>query len=217
MALLASTVLTSIKPLLNDPQGVIYSDTALLPLLSKAYRELQARLSRAGMGVTKEVAERVPVNAGVLFLSDGAGLPSGLLYPVEIKEAPRGAPLKDFYGMDERFWEPNFAQSPNLRYWSWREEEIKFVGATTDRDVYIKFVKGLSPLNTVNSPILILNSELFLEARTASIASAVLGENYTRASTLNSDAEMWYDVLIGGLAKRGQRTPVRRMRTRYRT
>lgn len=217
MALLASSILSGVKPLLNDPQGISFTDTALLPLLSKAYRELQTRLGRAGMGVTREVAERVPVNAGTTVLGDGAGLPSGLLYPLELREGPRGSPLNLFNPMDEKTWEPTFSQSPELRYWSWREEEIKFIGATTDRDVYIKFMKGFSTINSVNSPILIIDSQLFLESRTASIAAAVLGENYTRASALNSDAEMWYDVLIGGLVKRGQRHPVRRMRTRYRT
>src|SRR5262245_25200457 len=216
MALLASTLLAEIKPLLNDPQGLVYSDSALLPLLSKAYRELQTRLSRAGMGVTKEVAERVPVDANVTFLGDGAGLPTGILYPVELKEAPRGAPLQNFFLMDERNWEPNLERVSELRLWTWREEQIKFVGATTDRDVYIRYVKGLTPITDVNSPIQILNSELFLEARAAAIAAAVLGENTTRAGVLNQDAEMWYDVLIGGLVKRGQRHPVRRMRTRYR-
>lgn len=216
MAVLASAILAGAKPLLNDPQGIIYNDTALLPLLNKAYRELQIRISRAGMGVTKEVAARVPVVAGTVSLGDGSGLPAGLLYPIEVKEGSAGAPLSDFYTMEERSWEPSFQQTTELRVWAWREEQIKFVGATTDRDVYIKFMKGLTPINDVNTPIQILNSELFLESRTAAIAAGVLGENYTRASTLNNDAEQWYDVLIGTLVKRGQRMPVRRMRTRYR-
>jgi len=217
MAVLASTILAETKPLLNDPQGLIYSDTALLPILNKAYRELQARLSRSGQGVAKEIALRVPVDAGITFLGDGSGLPSGLLYPIELKEAPRGAPIDQFFLMDDRSWEPSIAQTSELRYWAWREEELKFVGATTHRDIYIKFMKGLTPITSPTSPILILNSELFLESRTAAIASALLGENQTRAVALNQDAEQWYDNLIGGLTKRGQRHPVRRMRTRYRT
>lgn len=216
MALLASDILTGVKPLLNDPQGITFTDTALLPLLNKAYRELQRRLARAGMGATRETAERVPVDSGVLTLVDGGGLPTGLLYPLELKEGARGAPLQNFAPMTERNWEPTDQQAVELRYWAWREEELKFVGATTNRDVYIKFMKGLSPITSVTSPILLIDSELFLESRTASIASAVLGENYSRAANLNNDAEQWYDVLIGGLVKRGQRHPVRRLRTRYR-
>jgi hypothetical protein len=217
VAVLASQILVGVKPLLNDPQGLVYSDQALLPLLNKAYRELQIRLARAGMGPTKEVADRVPVFAGITFLGDGSGLPAGLLYPIELREGPMNGPISDFVGMEERNWEPTFQQTDQLRVWAWREEQLKFPGATTNRDVYIRFMKGLTAIDNVNVPIQILNSELFLESRTASIAAAVLGENYTRASTLNSDAEMWYDTLVGTLTKRGQRTPVRRMRTRYRT
>jgi hypothetical protein len=216
MAILAATILQGAKPLLNDPQGIMYPDTALLPLLSKAYRELQTRLSRSGLGVTKEVAERVPVNVGVSSLGDGSGLPLGLLYPIEIREGTRGAPLKDFHIIEERNWEPVFSPTTEIHCWAWREEEIKLSMATTDRDIYIKFMKGLTPIVDVNSNIQILNSELFLEARTAAIAAALLGENYSRAQNLNADAEQWYDVLVGGLVKRGQRQPVRRGRTRYR-
>lgn len=216
MAILASTILQGTKPLLNDPQGIMYPDTALLPLLSKAYRELQTRLSRSGMGVTKEIAERVPVNAGVSYIGDGSGLPLGLLYPIEIREGARGAAISDFHLIDESNWETTSPATSEIRMWAWREEEIKLSPATTDRDLYIKFMKGLTPITDVNSNITILNSELFLEARTAAIASALLGENYSRAQNLNQDAEMWYDVLIGGLVKRGQRQPVRRGRTRYR-
>lgn len=217
MAITAATILTGVKPLLNDPQGIIYSDAALLPLLSKAYKELQARLSRAGMGVSKEVSAVVPVNTGVVALGDGSGLPSGFLYPIELKEAARGAPLKEFFLMTESSWEETTEMVAELQTWSWREEEIKFKGAMTNRDILIRFMKGLTEVTATTTPIVILNSELFLEARTASIAAAVLGENYTRAQVLNADAEQWYDVLVGTLVKRGQRIPTRRRRTRYRT
>lgn len=217
MAITASNILTGVKPLLNDPQGIIYTDTALLPLLKKAYRELQARLSRAGMGVAKEVSSVVPVNAGVIALGDGSGLPSGLLYPIELKEGDRGASIQNFFPMGEATWEPTFEQTGELKVWAWREEEIKFTGATTNRDVSIRFMKGLTEISSGSTPVTIINSELFLESRTASIAAAVLGENYTRAQALDADAEKWYDVLVGTLVKRGQRIPTRRRRTRYRT
>lgn len=216
MAILTSTIITGAKPLLNDPQGIIYSDAALLPLVSKAYRELQTRLARAGMGVSKEVSDRVTIPVGTVSLGDGSGLPNGLLYPIEIKEGNPGAPFDQFYAMTESNWEPTAIPGQTLGVWSWREEEIKFVGATIVREILIRYMKGLTPLTSPTSPIYILNSELFLEARTAAIASAVLGENYTRADTLNKDAEQWYDVLVGTLVKRGQRMPVRRIRTRYR-
>jgi hypothetical protein len=216
MPILASQILQGAKPLLNDPQGIIYSDVSILPMLNKAYRELQIRLARAGMGTSKEVATRVPVLAGTISLGDGSGLPAGLLYPIEIREGSPGEPLQNFADMEERSWEPTAQQNTQLQIWAWREEEIKLVGSTVDKELYIRYMRGLSPITDANSPIYILNSELFLEARTASISASLLGENYERARVLNEDAEMWYDVLVGTLVKRGQRTPVRRMRTRYR-
>lgn len=219
MALLASTVLTSARILLNDPSGAIYPDAAMYPLLNKAYRELQVKLTTFGISTTKEIFTVVAVNVGTTSLSDGAGLPTDLIYPIELFERAKNS--TEFWKlMQETNFEPNeVTLSTFLNFWTWREDEIKFIGALTDRDVKIRGIKSLGSITSGTSPILILDSDLWIAQRAAAIAALTIGANPTRAQALQADLDrpggVWDDLKII-LVRRKQNLPVRRMRTRYR-
>lgn len=217
MAITAQTPLTEAKSLLNDPNGSIYTDTSMLPLLQKAYAELQTKLMLNGMPVLKEKATAIAVNAGTVALGDGAGLPSDFIYPIELKERVAGAGATTLYeDMVELEWEPNTPQSTKLVYWNWREEEIKFLGATTNREVLVKYMKGLTRITATTTPISVNNATTFLAARCAAISALVLGSNPSRAEALNADAGMALQDLLGILVRRQQGIPIRRRVNRYR-
>jgi hypothetical protein len=91
MAITAATVLTEAKGLLNDPSGYIYPDDKLIPLLQKAYGELQTKMMLNGLPVLKEQTTPIVVNAGVVALADGALLPTDLVYPIELAERASGS------------------------------------------------------------------------------------------------------------------------------
>jgi hypothetical protein len=218
MALVAGTVITEIKGLLNDPTGSIYPDPALIPLLNKSYRELQTKLAALGISVTREVSGNLPIPTGLTSLDDGSGLPIDFLYPIELGERATGSQDK-FLPMEEREWEPDATQQSLLRFWVWREESLKFVGATTDRELKIRYVKSLPTVSDLTSPILITDSISFLAQRTAAIAALLLGSNPTRADTLMTDlygAQGPWEDLKATKVKRMQNIPVRRRRTRWR-
>lgn len=218
MALLAGSVITEIKGLLNDPTGSIYPDQALFPLLNKAYRELQVKLGSLGVGTTREVTLAVPIPTTQKTLDDGNGLPVDFLYPIEIGERLVGSGA-GYEKMEEREWEPDTKPIERLMWWSWREESIKFVGATTDRELLIRYIKTLIPLTDVNTPIQISESQTWLAQRTAALAALLLGGNPTRAETLIRDlygAQGPWEDLKATKVKRLQNTPVRRRRTRWR-
>lgn len=214
MALLASSILVEARGLLNDPTGAIYPDAPMLVLANKVYKELQTKLSADGVGVVKEISAIVVLPTPQTVLSDGAGLPADLLYPLEVQE--RGVGAENFVGMSESEWEPDYVPSQTLNYWSWREDELKFPGATQNRDLKIKYVKSLGSIIEANSPILILNSQTWLAQRLAAVASVVIGSNPSRASLLSSDLVTIWDDLIATMIKRQQSIPVRRRRTRFR-
>lgn len=217
MAVTAQTPLTEAKVLLNDPSGNIYSDASMLPLLQKAYAELQTKMMLNGLPVMKEASTAVTVNAGTLSLSDGAGLPSDFIYPIELGERPAGSVATVRYeDMDEMDWEPDTPATDRLLYWNWREEEIKFIGATTNREVRIRYMKGLTRITATTTPLAVNNCTTFLAARSAAIAALVLGSNPSRAEALNADAGMALTDLLGILVKRGQGLGIRRRVNRYR-
>lgn len=216
MAVVAGSVMVVAKTaLLNDPNGAIYPDTPMYPCMNKAYKELQTKLTRMGIPTTKEVDDLITVPAGTKELKDGFLLPPNMVLPVWLGERAVGA-TADYVDMVERQWEPTQKQSTNLLYWTWREDEIKLIGATTDRDVMIRYKKSLGSIVDAESPILIINCEVWLAQRTAAIAAATIGSNPTRAKMLNDDLVTIWDDFCGTLVHKNQSHPVRRRRTRYR-
>jgi hypothetical protein len=215
MAITAATVLTEAKGLLNDPSGYIYPDDKLIPLLQKAYGELQTKMMLNGLPVLKEQTTPIVVNAGVVALADGALLPTDLVYPIELAERASGS-TELFVDMTETDWEPTAIPTNRLNYWNWREEEIKFLGATVNREVRIRYMKGLTRITATTTPVTILNSTTFLGARCATIAAFVIGNNPARATALSDDAGSALSDLLAILVKRGQGLPVRRRVNRFR-
>lgn len=215
MAITASTVLTEAKGLLNDPSGYIYSDDKLIPLLQKAYGELQTKMMLNGLPVLKETSVAIDVVAGTVVLGDGSGLPTDFIYPIELGERADGS-TELFEDMEETDWEVTEQATDRLRFWNWREEEIKFLGATTAREVRIRYMKGLTRITAVSTPIAVNNATTFLAARCAAVAAFVIGSNPTRAEALQGDAGSALSDLLGILVKRQQGLPVRRRVNRYR-
>jgi hypothetical protein len=216
MALTFATPLAEARAMLNDLDGAIYTDALMIKLGAKVYRELQTKLAKMGIGAVKEISSAVDVAAGTVVLSDGAGLPSDILYPIELKERADGAivwPTES--NMSERDWEPNIPLIAELQYWAWREEQIKFPGATTAREVLIRYAKSLGTITLTTSNILVLNCETWFAQRLASIAALALS-NPTRATALAIDLTTTWNDFATTLVRRKQSIPVRRRRTRYR-
>lgn len=218
MADTAATIIAEARALLNDPSGALYKDAPMLTLAAKVYRELQTKIAAMGAGSNREITSSpVAVVAGTVALSSGAGLPADLLLPVQIWERPSGSGSSVLWEpMTELYWEPNIVIGPYLTYWTWREEEIKFPGATTDREVKIRYKKALTAITATTTPIAILNATTWLGQRLAAVAALTLGNNPTRAAALQGDlGDLWSDFKTT-LVRQKQGTPVRRKRSRYR-
>lgn len=214
MATTAAAPIALAQSLLHDASGINYTTAKLLPLLAKAYRELQVKMTKAGISVTREASGTQTVTAGTVLLSDGAGLPNNFLYPIELKE--RGSTSENWSPVTESNWEPDFAQGISLRYYAFREEQIHFVGATTDRLLYMRYWKSLTPITADTTPLEIADCDVYLASRLAAIAALVIGENPTRADALNNDAAILWEDLKGIRTKGRQSLPVRRRVNRYR-
>lgn len=215
MAILVSEIFAEARGMLNDPTGAIYLDAPMLILMKKVYREMQTKMSKYGISTAKELSGAITVPVATRVLADGGLLPSDLLYPIELFERLSGS-TDNYISMEERGFEPEEDEVDNLRYWVWREDSIKFLGALTARQVKIRYMAGLASPTATTSTILILNSQTYLSARLASVAAFVIGSNPTRAKVLQDDADTaWGDFIVVAV-RRKQSIPVRRRRTRYR-
>lgn len=209
-------VINECRALLNDSGGVLFTDTLMIPLIDKAYRELQKAYADNGIQVIDEISASVSVSANVTFVDPQLAFPSEeFLLPIFIQERPSGSTSEDdWVDMDERAWEPSESRQTTLDVWTWREQQIKLRGATVAREIKVRYLKALVALSAVGDILGIEGSQEFLASRASAIAAAVIGENMTRAEMLQEDATAAKEVLLSINAKKRQNIPIRRKRYR---
>lgn len=211
MPLLASEVLDEARKVyLNDPDAEKFDNTALLPLLSKAYDELQNELN---INTAKEV-EEVSSLISVLAASTTLTLPSDYVSPIKLEERPAGS-SESFIEVDKISELPDQeAAREEISYWIDRENEIKLGAPTTNREVRFTYVKSLTPITGTGTSIPIIGSKTFLAARTAELAARFVGHNTTLSMQIAVDSENAKSLLTRTSVKNSQRFSVRRRRFR---
>ncbi len=208
----AGDVFSEVRLLLNDTAAKLYTNTILLPVLNKAYRELQQNFIDNGIAVEKEqtAALTVPIGKTLIDFSTTPALPDNLLYPIMLYEKFLGQADTEYSKMIERGWPPDLTQSDRLMYWSWEHEALNFVGAIGPVELRIRFYGRLPVLTDAMDDLIILDCETFLAARTAAIAATVIGASPTKGQLLQGDAENALGLLLSTNVKNRQAIPVRR-------
>lgn len=213
MADTVQTVIDEVQYLLNDQAGTRWDFNSLLPALQKAHREMQLKVSLAGLPVLKKTSAVITVPALTTDLTAPAGggaslQPSDLIEPSACEERQSGT--SDLFSpMEEAVWEPDVEQTEWLRFWMWREEKVQFVGATVDVDIKLHYTKGLTIPTSENDSLGLINAILYLSPRTAAIASGRLGGIGFQLADAN--ARELIDELVRFNIKTGQGVPVRRI------
>jgi hypothetical protein len=193
---------------LNDAGVEQYSNEVMLPFIQQAYGEAQIELTLNGLGITKERSTTLSVAAGESPVITTVELPD-LVTPLELAERAPGETY--FYPMAKLDWEPNTERTGELRYWNWRENEIKLLGALSIREVQVKYIKGLPALLNDGSTINMLNALEFLAARSSGLASRFVGGNIGRADACDSDAGRLLPKLVAVEVKSTQSIAHRRL------
>lgn len=212
---LASVALDEARVLLNDAGAKLYKNTILLPVLRKAYRELQQKLADNGISTSREQSDDIDIPAGTVSIVFGAmapapAIPTNLLYPIALQEKKDGEDDTKFIGMSERPWIENQTPEERIRSWSWREDSIFLGTSNIDNVVRIRFWGSLEAIDDETFDIPILDCETFLAARTAAIAAFAIGGAPDRAALIQSDADDALVTLISRNVKNRQALPVRR-------
>ena len=211
MPLLASDVMDEAAAVyLNDAAKSRWPYTVLLPYLRSALGELQAHLESNDLPPLHEIAATITVLANATELT----LPSDFVFPMYLEERAVGETR--FEPMAEISWEPDADRESKLNNWVFREGKIQFLGATSTREVRLRYLRSLSSVTASNSVIEIANAKQFLAARTAALASTFGGSATARGGTAGAAAGEFLRLLISSLTKRLQDRPVRRRRYQWR-
>lgn len=181
-----SDILSSAASLLNDRDKVTWTDAVLLPYYQKAHKEIVQAYENNGSPILKEVSALTTVAIGEKTITTITDIRT----PLKLFERASGSSDK-FKEMRETDWEPEDEPGDTLKYWNWREGVITLLGATTARQVKLRYIKTIEAPNSANSTVVVPEAELFLASRTAALAAGLSGGNFERASALASDAEVF--------------------------
>jgi len=102
--------------------------------------------------------------------------------PIWLKERAFGS-SDNWISLTETDFESDIDQTSELRYWTWREEKILFVGATMKREILMRYWKTLTEPTAAGHSLGFIYAEHFLGPQMAAYAAASVG-NLTLASSL---------------------------------
>lgn len=199
--------------LLNDTAKSIYTYVVQIPYLNAAIDELQEMFQLNNIPMTNEVSAVLPIVAGVKTITSLTvpPLPTDLIEIQHLYERLTGT-TNDFKEMTKVGYLPPYTQlMDSLIYWTWQDQEIRFIGANSNRDVRINYIAAaIAAVTASTDAIKPFNSKSFLAYRTASLCARFIGENPTRADELDAFAQLAIDRLIGISVKGGQNIATRR-------
>lgn len=207
MATFQEAVDTARAVYLNDENARVYTDARMFKVAKEAYRNLKSELGLQDDQVFREI-EAVAYTANVGLLTFTA-----LVKPVFIEERDANSNnVADYKPIMEQMWELGRDKdlSTDLRYWSWRENTVKVLPATTNRTVRGYFDKSLADPAAIGDTISITFGEEYLAPRIGSLASAFIGNNPERASACDTLAKQALERILGRSAKSQQSLVVKR-------
>lgn len=201
--LTAGQVMDRAAALMNDPAKTDYTYAHQLPYLNMAIDELMESLEESNSSPSNKTSDPITVPIGTNKLSPPEGSTPHYPYDlVEIQEVgERNAGTTDpFLALSRREFMDSFPATNSLLFWHWEDQYIKFNpnGATSIREIQLRYVRQPIQLaQNENSIIGTINARSYLAYKTAAGCSMFIGENPTRAATLDGLAEKAMERLLG--------------------
>jgi hypothetical protein len=211
--ILASDVMDRAAALLNDVALSIYTYVVQLPYLKMAVDDLQLQVEANNISISNDVSAAINVLTGVtkLTYSSTPPYPADLVSIQQIFERD-DATTMDWQEMKRVDFLPEITKQSNfLTWWTWQDQEIRFLGATADREVKIHYTSAsIANVTSASSSIYVYNAIAPLAFKTAALCARFIGENPTRADSLQVEANTAYEYFLSILVKESQAMPSRR-------
>lgn len=199
----ASVALITARTLLNDDAQNVWTDSALMPKLQLAHRELQAKLRANACPVTRNTTSSL-VAAYSKALSSS---PTDLIEPVTLWEKDPAEPDSAYIRMTEYDPLPMAVLTTRLIYWKWTLETIEFIGSTAQRKVNI-YYKRLIPIpGSSSDPLGMIDAEFYIAPRTAALAFGSTGNPQAADWCTNMALQTVSEIIV---ANRGRSAGVQR-------
>lgn len=201
--------------LLNDTAKNVYSYTAQLPYLNIAIDELAELFELNNIPSSNKLSATVTITTAMTDWggSTGPALPTDLIEIQELYEKDYNV-VEDWIPMTRKEYLPAYVVLlQSLVYWTWQNQIIYFLGATTSRNVRMDYIaKPIANVSstTGNDTISTINCKSFLAYRTASLCAEYIDTDEARASALAKDAVAALDRTLSISVKGRQSIATRR-------
>ena len=227
-SLVASEVMDRVVSLMNDTAKSVYTYPVQMPYLNMALDELQEEFELNNVPVTNQTSAAIVVPDGTTEILPEVTPPvvGEVYYPTNLVEIQ--AVWERLNGTSDPYilvtlqeFLPHFFDGivlPQLCYYSWQDQKIKFQPASTDRDVKLDYIKDLFVEVTDEDDVLgVINSQSYLSYKTAQFCSFFIGENPSRANELKGLAAIALERNLGISSKgrQGMNTRRRPFRSGY--
>lgn len=162
-------------------QGDWATDAVLVPFANAAYRKLQRRMWGAGSksSSAEVIIPNVPANTQQLSDTSTPQLPVDFLAPRELFErvASSGTGLIGFVPVRQVDVLPNTPQSGYNGVYSWWDETLNFVGATSIIDLRLRYFVGFAAISDASSVITVRGAADTIACWTAFLAAVSRGSS----------------------------------------
>lgn len=216
--LTAGEVMDKAAALYNDAgKQVVYYEVQL-PYLNLALQDLRKKMELNNSPVTNSTtSDPIYVAAGVTRIGFTTPMPARL--PNDLIEIQtlwqREAGVNPYTEMSPRLdFLPKYLEGVESNFWNiwaWEGNEIRLPAANQDNELKIDYVRSLfMNVTSENDQLSVINADSYLEFRTAALLAEFVGENATRAISLNGQAELAWDLMSGIETKGKQEIYTRR-------
>jgi len=179
-----SVVCGRARTLLSDSGSTFWDDTALMRFVDVAFPEVQVILRKALCPIMRKWSTAQTVNSGTLTV--GAAI-TDMVEPIKLTECAVSAGFAASVDMNEVGTLPRVAQTTTLRYWSWNGASIDLIGASANRDVFVRYWRSIDTPASSSGSLVIPQVEVYLTPRVAALAYESIGQNEL-AKELNQTA-----------------------------
>jgi len=206
--LTSGTVMDRAAALMNDVAKSIYPYSVQVPYLNMALQELQEYFELNNIPVTDDVTSAaiiVPAGVDHIGFEPNPTVPNTPYLPDRIIE-PKVLWVSDssqsqFVPIQRLDFLPRYMEGVEINQitaFVWQVQEIRFLPCIAINYVKLDYIRDLFGVAEDETDDLdIINAGTFLEYRTASLLAKFCAENPTRAQSLNQDAILGLDRVVG--------------------
>lgn len=195
----------------NQPGSRQFSDPEIKEFINRALGTIQMGLESHGVrDIRAEATITLPALATSITSSTTPALPSGFTSPIRLWEK-NGDIWRDLTQVKDHL-PLNATQGERLIWFEWRDQGLRFVGATQDVSVKMHFRIAVADVAYPSDAISLTNLTEVVIAKASGLAAAIAG--LSTAQYFEDQYRLLFDQYLGIDAKYGQATGFRRKRRR---